>query len=233
MLSARYTLYNLMLILGVGITALHGQPATSLHVERSAKSYQKSVIAHPEMQMTELKRLVPGIIYDLRYATTNNFMHRRMYARNTTTAFLRKPAAEALLKVQNELNNEGLGIKIFDAYRPYSVSEKFWELVKDERYVANPARGSNHNRGTAVDLTLVDLETGKELDMGTGFDNFTDSAHHTFTGLPTAVTANRQKLKSVMRRFGFMALTTEWWHYTYESPLKFEVLDISFKKLAK
>lgn len=159
-------------------------------------------------------------------------MHRQMYPRNTTTTFMREPAAEALAAIQKELNREGLGLKIFDAYRPFKVSEKFWELVKDERYVANPAKGSNHNRGTAVDLTLIDLKTGRELPMGTGFDNFTDTAHHSFTALPPQVLRNREQLKSIMQQHGFKSLDSEWWHYTYTTGT-FDVLDLSFKQLSK
>src|SRR5690606_37409302 len=111
----------------------------------------------------------------------NNFMKKRMYPANTRHTFLRAPAAWALARVQQELSIQGYSLKIFDAYRPYSVTVAFWEPIKDERYVANPAKGSGHNRGLAVDLTIVETSTGKELDMGTGFDNFTDTAHHAFT----------------------------------------------------
>src|SRR4051812_30308091 len=131
--------------------------------------------------MISLKSSVPLLVFDLRYATTNNFMHRRMYPAKTTDTYLRLPAVKALLQVQQELNKKSLGLKVFDAYRPYSVTKKFWELVHDERYVADPKKGSGHNRGIAIDLTIVDLKTGKELNMGAGFDNFTDSAHHDFT----------------------------------------------------
>ena len=173
---------------------------------------------------------IPGIVYDLRYATVNNFMRRLMYPAGTKTTFLRKPAAEALEKVQWELADKKIGLKIYDAYRPYSVTVKFWELVKDERYVANPSKGSGHNRGVAVDLTLIDAITGKELDMGTGFDNFTDSAHHSFTNLPADVLKNRLLLKTTMEKYGFKAYADEWWHYSIPTG-NFEVLDIPFKKL--
>ena len=115
----------------------------------------------------------------------------------------------------------------------YSVTEKFWELVHDERYVANPAKGSGHNRGIAVDLTIINLKTGKELDMGTGFDNFSDTAHHAFTKLSEEVLQNRDLLKSTMEKFGFKALDTEWWHYFLANGNKFEILDIDFKKQKK
>jgi D-alanyl-D-alanine dipeptidase len=197
------------------------------------KDYKKQVKADDTKKMVELKTKIPAIVYDLRYATTNNFMNRLMYPENTTVTFLRIPAADALANVQQELNALGLGLKIFDAYRPYSVTVKFWELVKDERYVANPAKGSGHNRGIAVDLTIIDLKTGKELNMGTGFDNFTDTAHHIFTSLPEEILHNRLLLKTTMEKHGFIALESEWWHYYLVNGNRFELLDIDFKKLKK
>lgn len=196
-------------------------------------NYQKQVKADSAKRMMELKSMIPGLVYDLRYATTNNFMHRLMYPPGTSITFLRLPAATALQKIQTELNQQGLGLKIFDAYRPYSVTVKFWELVKDERYVANPAKGSGHNRGIAIDLTIVNLQTGEELSMGTGFDNFTDTAHQTFTSLPEEVLQNRSLLKSTMERNGFKAYESEWWHYFFGDGSKFEILDIAFNKLKK
>jgi D-alanyl-D-alanine dipeptidase len=195
--------------------------------------YKKQVQKDSTKKMIELKTLMPKLVYDLRYATTNNFMHRLMYPENTKNTFLRLPAAMALQKVQQELNGRGLGLKIFDAYRPYSVTVKFWELVKDERYVANPAKGSGHNRGIAVDLTIINLRTGEELNMGTGFDNFTDTAHQTFTHLSEEIIQNRHLLRSTMERYGFNAFETEWWHYFLANGDRFEVLDIKFKKLKK
>lgn len=113
------------------------------------------------------------------------------------------------------------------------MSKSFWDLVQDERYVANPSRGSNHNRGMAIDLTIIELSTGRELDMGTGFDNFSDTAHHPFKNLPAQVLNNRELLKTVMQKHGFEPYTEEWWHYTFKSSTSFEVLNIPLKKLAK
>jgi D-alanyl-D-alanine dipeptidase len=196
-------------------------------------TYRQLAQADTAKKMVELQSLLPGLRYDLRYATTNNFMQRRMYPPNTRHTFLRSPAAHALAAVQQELNSQGYGLKIFDAYRPYSVTVAFWELVKDERYVANPAKGSGHNRGLAVDLTIINLKTGQELDMGTGFDNFTDSAHHSFVQLPQAVLQNRQLLKTMMEKHGFTLFETEWWHYFWPNNRDYEVLDIPFRQLQK
>jgi D-alanyl-D-alanine dipeptidase len=194
--------------------------------------YQVSIRNDSAKNMVELQKIVPGIIYDLRYATINNFMHRKMYDPPTRHTFLRLPAARALAAVQQELNHQGYGLKVFDAYRPYAVTVSFWELIGDERYVANPGKGSGHNRGLAVDLTIVKLKDHRELDMGTGFDNFSDTAHHTFTGLSPAVLENRKLLRETMEKHGFNKLETEWWHYYWNNDRNYEVLDLSFDELA-
>lgn len=195
--------------------------------------YKKQVKADSAKKMTEIRDLAPGIVYDLRYASTHNFMKRMMYPAGTRYAFLRQPAARALQEVQEELKGKGLGLKIFDAYRPYSVTVKFWELVKDENYVAHPSRGSGHNRGIAVDLTLISLLSGKEMSMGTGFDHFSDTAHHGFNQLPAETLRNRQLLKTLMEKHGFRAYEKEWWHYSWPQAARFELLDIEFNKLKK
>ena len=195
-------------------------------VIESKNSYMRSISQDSSKKMVELRTLIPDVVYDLRYATTNNFMRRRMYTGNFRQTFLRRPAAEALAKVHQELKTKGFGLKIFDGYRPYSVTVKFWELVKDEKYVANPAKGSAHNRGLAVDLTLIDIKTKKELNMGTGFDNFTDTAHHSFTNLDPEVKQNRKLLRDTMKKYGFDMFDTEWWHYSWPNTNDYELLDL-------
>lgn len=195
------------------------------------KDYLSVIAKDPGKRMIDLQAKIPAIVFDLRYSSANNFMKRRMYDPPTATSFLRAPAAEALAKVQAELAHSGLGLKIFDAYRPWSVTARFWELVKDERYVANPAKGSGHNRGIAVDLTIIRLNDKTELPMGTGFDNFSDTAHHSFNQLPEEIIKNRKLLRSTMEMYGFKALETEWWHYFFPEANRFELLDLSFKQL--
>jgi D-alanyl-D-alanine dipeptidase len=162
-------------------------------------------------ELVDVKKLVPDVVLDLRYATENNFTHHRVYDRAVCLA--RRSTAEKLAAVQKELQTEGLGLKLFDCYRPLSVQKKFWSLVPDERYVANPARGSRHNRGAALDLTLIRVADGKQLDMGTEFDDFTERAHRDYASLPPNVRTNRKKLEDVMARHGFIGLPTEWWHF--------------------
>ncbi|MGB8191455.1 MAG: M15 family metallopeptidase [Chitinophagaceae bacterium] len=202
-----------------------------LKVINTRKLYERTVSADSTQKMVELKTLIPNLQYELRYAGLNNFMHHRMYAAGTRHTFLRLPAAKALQCAQQKLNTQGYGLKIWDAYRPYSVTEKFWEMVKDERYVANPAKGSGHNRGLAVDLTIIELASGKELDMGTGYDNFSDTAHHPFKQLSAAVLQNRKLLKETMESCGFVLFESEWWHYSFPNTGSWEVMDVAFKKL--
>ena len=201
-----------------------------LWVIHSLPEYKRTVLKNPFKQMVDLKQPMPNIVLDLRYAGTNNFMKEKLYPAITTT-YLRKAAADSLLNVQKHLKEIGIGLKIFDAYRPYSVTEKMWLPVQDDRYAADPKKGSGHNRGIAVDLTLIHLSSGEELNMGTNFDNFSDTAHHAFTHLPEDVLQNRLLLKKIMEQHGFKALDTEWWHYSLPNAKDFELLDIDFKKL--
>ena len=203
-----------------------------LWVIKDSKTLNAVIRPDSNKQMLDIKKLIPTIILDLRYATTNNFMHKKLYPSITTT-YLRLPAAKALQHVQSELYELELGLKIFDAYRPYSVTEKMWKPIRDERYVADPKKGSGHNRGIAVDLTLINLNSEEELPMGTGFDNFSDTAHQTFTALPVQIVHNRNLLKNIMEKYGFKLFETEWWHYSLPDAKDFEILDISFKKLKK
>lgn len=202
-----------------------------LWVIDNVKMLQKTISKNPSKRMVDLNQQMPGLILDLRYAGTNNFMRQQFYF-NTVTTYLRKPAADSLTVINKELNKHGLGLKIFDAYRPYAVTEKMWEPVQDDRYAADPKKGSGHNRGVAVDLTIINLNTKEELDMGTGFDNFSDTAHHAFTNLPEAVLQNRLLLKNMMEQHGFKALDTEWWHYYLPNAKDYELLNIDFKNLS-
>lgn len=204
----------------------------ALNVIKNKKDYQRSVKNKKEKQMVDIGKLIPTLSFDLRYTTTNNFTKQKLYPSLTTT-YLRRKAASALAKVQKELATKGLSLKIFDAYRPYSVTKKMWELVKDERYAASPAKGSGHNRGIAVDVTLIDLKTKTALDMGTGFDNFSDTAHIDFNKLPKDVLQNRLLLKTAMEKYGFKILETEWWHYSLGDGKEFELLDLDFDNLKK
>lgn len=172
---------------------------------------------------------IPAIVVDVRYATPDNFMKRPLYP--VARAFLRAPAAAALRRAQAELEQQGLGLKVFDAYRPYRVTEQMWELIRNPDYVADPKKGSRHNRGAAVDVTLVDLATGRELPMPTGYDSFEPAAAHAYEDLPEDVRRNRALLRSVMEKHGFDPLPSEWWHYDFRGWEKFHLLDIPLEQL--
>ena len=152
-----------------------------------------------------------GIVEDIRYATDNNFVNEKLY--ECGRCFLRKPAAEALIKVQQKLQNKGYSLKLFDCYRPKPVQQLLWDKVPDARYVTPPDKGSMHNRGLAVDLTILDA-SGTELDMGTGYDHFGPEAYHGYKDFPNHVLDNRSLLRSIMNQYGFRHIKTEWWHYS-------------------
>ena len=148
--------------------------------------------------------------YDLRYATTNNFLKAKVY--NCAECYTRVKTAKALIAANKAFLAKGYRIKFFDCYRPNSVQYKMWELVPNPQYVANPVKGSIHNKGGAVDITLED-SNGEELDMGTDFDFFGKRAYHDNLDLPEEVLANRKLLKNTMEKHGFWSIRTEWWHY--------------------
>jgi D-alanyl-D-alanine dipeptidase len=191
--------------------------------------YRQEIKLNPDKKLVEIKKYIPGIVLDIRYATTNNFAHHKMYPQ--AKAFARLPVVLALKQVDAALKLQGLGLKIYDAYRPYAVTVKFYDLIRDTNFVADPAKGSKHNRGCAIDLTLIDLNTGKELDMPTGFDSFSKKAASTYTDLPKQEIANRALLKKVMVAHGFTELPTEWWHFDFKGWKYYELLDVPFSDL--
>jgi D-alanyl-D-alanine dipeptidase len=202
--------------------------SNKLNVSNTA-AYCSAVKQDPDKKLVEIKKYIPGIALDIQYATTNNFAHHQMYPQ--AKAFARLPVVLALKQVEAALKLQGLGLKIYDAYRPYAVTVKFYDLIKDTDFVADPAKGSKHNRGCAIDLTIIDLKTGKELDMPTGFDSFSKMAASNYIDLPKQKIANRALLKSVMQAHGFTELPTEWWHFDYNGWKNYELLDVPFSAL--
>jgi D-alanyl-D-alanine dipeptidase len=180
--------------------------------------------------LVNIKEVNPHIVVDMRYATEDNFTKKRLYSSNT--CFLRKSAALKLDAVQKELAAMNLGLKVWDCYRPLAVQRIFWAIVPDERYVANPEKGSRHNRASAVDVTLVDAQ-GKELQMPTGFDDFSPKAAHHYQDLPDQAIRNRELLKGLMEKAGFLPLPEEWWHYDDEKWMQFDLMDLPFQDLLK
>jgi len=200
-----------------------------LEIVSNIADYQKSVSSNPANRLVDLEKTIPGIALDIRYATSNNFTHQAIYP--SPKAFLRKPVAEALLQVQQALKVHGIGLKIYDAYRPYTVTVKFFEVYPDTTFVASPKTGSRHNRGCAVDLTLIDLKSGKELEMPTAFDDFTEKAMHNYMNLTQKALQNRKILRDVMSKFGFIPYESEWWHYDFKGWKNYPIMDLSFEEL--
>ncbi|WP_224483148.1 M15 family metallopeptidase [Robertkochia aurantiaca] len=163
--------------------------------------------------------------YDLKYATNDNFLEKAVY--DCAECYVRATTAKALIEANKEFMDRGYRIKFFDCYRPHDVQKKMWEIEPNPTYVADPAKGSIHNKGGAVDITLVDLQ-GNEIPMGTGFDFFGPEARHAYTDLPKEVIENRQMLKTVMESHGFNAITSEWWHYNYGPTLNMEVANFTW-----
>ena len=181
-----------------------------------------------DARLIDIRKVNPKIVLDIRYATTNNFLKQKLYP--VARCVLRGAAASRLSQVQNDLSKNGLGLKVYDCYRPLSVQKKMWQVMPDSRFVANPTKGSRHNRGAAVDVTLID-RNGKELEMPTGFDNFTEKAYLNYSGGSSQSRRNRQILQDAMKKYGFIPLETEWWHFDAPGWDKFSVLDVSFGEI--
>jgi D-alanyl-D-alanine dipeptidase len=182
--------------------------------------------------LVELIRLDPALKLDIRYASSNNFLGTPLY--EEARAFLQRPAAEALVRADHSLHQHGYGLLIFDGYRPWYVTKIFWDATPpaDHIYVADPAQGSRHNRGCAVDLTLYDLKTGEPLAMPSGYDEMSERAHPDYTGGTAAERANRDLLRHAMEDEGFTVYEAEWWHFDYKDWRKYPILNVPFAKVA-
>lgn len=175
--------------------------------------------------LVDLQAINPRIALDIRYATTNNFVKQKLYPQ--ARCILRAGVAQQLSQVQTDLEKQGLGLKVYDCYRPLAIQKVLWKIKPDPRYVADPVGGSRHNRGASVDVTLID-RTGKELPMPTEFDDFSDRASRTYNNLPENVRQNRQLLEDAMVKAGFTPLVTEWWHFDGKGWQNYAIRDVPF-----
>ncbi|MGB5822217.1 MAG: M15 family metallopeptidase [Saonia sp.] len=190
---------------------------------------KKSLKSLDGLADTTFVRLVDysaDFLYDLRYATTNNFLKAQVY--DCAECYTRVKTAKALLAANAEFMKKGYKIKFFDCYRPNSVQYKMWAIVPNPQYVANPVKGSIHNKGGAVDISLATFE-GRELDMGTDFDFFGKRAHHDYPDLPGNILDNRKLLKETMEKYGFWSIRTEWWHYNLSAASNDPIADFKWK----
>lgn len=178
-----------------------------------------------DTSLVHLKDYSKDFEYDLKYATSDNFLKAKVY--DCPACFLRLKTVKALIEANKEFVKKGYKIKIFDCYRPLTIQKKMWELVPNPAYVADPSKGSIHNRGGAVDITLVDIK-GKELDMGTPFDFFGIEASHNYSDVSLKVKQNRALLKNTMLKNGFKSFESEWWHYNLKTAMSDKISDIKW-----
>lgn len=188
--------------------------------------------AKREADLLELFKLDSTIKLDIRYARSDNFVGRPVYTE--ARAFLQRPAAEAVVRVHQKLKKQGLGLVIFDGYRPWTITKLFWEVTPEDKrkFVANPEKGSKHNRGCAVDLSIYDLKTGEEIEMPSDFDEFTERASPDYKGGTPSQNKNRDMLRRLMEAEGFTVNPNEWWHFDYKDWQEYPIFDIAFSAIA-
>jgi D-alanyl-D-alanine dipeptidase len=198
--------------------ALRAQPP------EESRAFQASELVEPAS-------LDPGLKLDVRYATPDNFMRTPVYPE--ARVFLQRPAAEALVRVNRALRDEGYGLLLFDGYRPWYVTWMFWEATPSEQrnFVADPAVGSRHNRGSAIDVSLYDLRTGLEVQMPSSYDEFSERAHPSYAGGTAAQRESRDRLRRAMEAEGFTVNPDEWWHFDYRDWDKYPIGNVFFKDL--
>jgi D-alanyl-D-alanine dipeptidase len=191
------------------------------------ESYESSVKQEiPDTTFVNLKDFSKDFIYDMKYATEDNFLKAKVY--DCAECVLRMKTVQALIAANNDFKKKGFKIKLYDCYRPLSIQKRMWEIVSNPKYVADPKKGSIHNRGGAVDISIVD-SNGKEVDMGTPFDFFGIEASHNYENLSKEVKSNRKFLKKIMIKNGFNSFDSEWWHYNLKAGLKDKVSDQNWK----
>jgi zinc D-Ala-D-Ala dipeptidase len=213
------------------ITPLH--PVEELRAEalKDRPPIEQGSFRKPDL--VELVRLDPTIKLDIRYASHNNFLGTPVYTE--ARAFLERPAAEALVRANRELKTQGYGLIIHDGYRPWYVTKIFWDATPDDKkkFVADPAEGSKHNRGCAVDLSLYDLKTGEEVTMPSGYDEMTDRAYADYPGGTAEERSRRAILRQAMEAQGFHVIPDEWWHFDYQDWKQYPILNVKFEDLGQ
>ena len=191
----------------------------SQNILSTTESQNSSIIG--DTTFVNLKDYSRDFVYDMKYASDDNFLKAKVY--DCAECFLRLKTVKALIEANKVFVKKGFRIKIFDCYRPLDIQKRMWKIVSNPKYVADPAKGSIHNRGGAVDITLVYSATGKELDRGTAFDFFGEEASHNYLNISDEVKNNRKLLKKIMIKKGFNSFDSEWWHYNLKSALNDKV----------
>lgn len=187
---------------------------------------------HRPADLVELVTLDPTVRLDIRYATENNFLRRRLYGQ--ARAFLQRPAAEALVRANARLRKSGFGLLVFDAYRPWRVTWEMWQAAPGDRaFLANPAEGSKHNRGCAVDVSLYELASSREVTMPSGYDEMGPRASPRYRGGSEESRRLRDLLRREMEKEGFSVQHNEWWHFNHEEWRHYPILDIPFERAGR
>ena len=184
-----------------------------LPVINDIRVYKAQVAKNPENRLMDVRGMIRDARFIITYATDQNFLKRKIYP--SAELFLRKPAAEGLVKAAEILRKQGLGLVLYDGYRPYAVTVLFYEEVGDTTFVADPRKGSKHNRGMAIDLSMYNLKTGELVEMPSGYDEASKRAYHEYSGGSEVAKQNRQILRSAMEKAGFSIFKYEWWHYDF------------------
>ena len=181
--------------------------------------------------LVELVKIDPSIKLDIRYATRNNFVGKPVYKQ--PRAFLQRPAAAALMRVNQVLRKQGYGLVVFDGYRPWAVTKVFWDITPEDKkiFVADPTKGSRHNRGCAVDLSLFDLKTGAEVKMPSEYDEMTERAYIDYECATPDAKRLRELLRAAMSAEGFAVYSAEWWHYDYKDWKEYPILNLKFSEI--
>jgi D-alanyl-D-alanine dipeptidase len=199
--------------------------AVNCFSQKVVNSLESKVIVS-DTTFVNLKDYSQDFVYDMKYATDDNFLKAKVY--DCAECYLRYKTVKALILANERLMKKGFKIKLFDCYRPLDIQKKMWTIVPNPQYVANPSKGSIHNRGGAVDITLVDFD-GKELDMGTSFDFFGKEASHDYPGFSKEIISNRNVLRKIMRKAHFNSFDSEWWHYNLKAGLNDRVSNFKWE----
>jgi zinc D-Ala-D-Ala dipeptidase len=244
--STRHSFQILILALAIcgsalGSSGAHASSQQNFHIKPlkpAAELRREALAAQPpaehdkrKPELVEIRKLDPAIKLDIRYASKNNFMGTPFYTQ--ARAFMQRPAAEALVRVNAKLRPQGYGLIIHDGYRPWYVTRMFWDGTPDDKkeFVANPEKGSRHNRGTAVDLSLYDLKTGHEVQMPSGYDEMTERAYPDYKGGTPDETKRRDLLRQTMESEGFQVEHNEWWHFNFKDMDEYPIMNVPFEKL--
>jgi D-alanyl-D-alanine dipeptidase len=217
---------------GTGIFRIQPvRPVPELRAEALAAQPPAEHGSFRESDLIDLAPLDRRIKLDIRYATSRNFLSTPVYS--SARAFLQRPAAEALLRAHRELVKKGYGVLVFDGYRPWYVTKVFWDATPPDKheFVADPAEGSRHNRGCAVDLSLYDLKTGREVDMTGGYDEMSERSYPTYTGGTAEQRARRDLLRRAMEKQGFTVFASEWWHFDYRDWRAYGIQNVPFERI--